>query len=95
MRISLFYNQDAGEGESLNTIRKTLERQGHTVVQVVKDDADLRQLLAMPSDLVVAAGGDGRLGRRARAGGTRDTVGDFANGDSQQHCEKRWHPLLA
>ena len=47
MRISLFYNQGAGEGESLNTIRKTLERQGHTVVQVVKDEADLRQLLAV------------------------------------------------
>ncbi len=59
MRISLFYNQDAGEGESLNSIRKTLERQGHTVVQVVKDEADLRQLLATPSDLVVAAGGHG------------------------------------
>ncbi len=66
MRISLFYNQDAGEGESLNSIRKTLERQGHTVVLVVEDEADLRQLLATPSDLVVAAGGDGSVSAVAR-----------------------------
>ena len=66
MRISLFYNPGAGEGESLNHIRKTLERQGHTVVQVVKEEADLRQLLATPTDLVVAAGGDGTVSAVAR-----------------------------
>ena len=66
MRISLFYNQGAGEGESLNHIRKTLERQGHTVVQVVEDETDLGQLLATPSDLVVAAGGDGTVSAVAR-----------------------------
>ena len=66
MKISLFYNQGAGEGESLNHIRKTLERQGHTVVQVVEDEADLGQLLATPSDLVVAAGGDGTVSAVAR-----------------------------
>jgi diacylglycerol kinase family enzyme len=66
VRISLFYNPGAGEGESLNHIRKTLERQGHTVVQVVKEEADLRQLLATPTDLVVAAGGDGTVSAVAR-----------------------------
>ena len=66
MRISLFYNQGAGEGESLDHIRKTLERQGHTVVQVVEDEADLQQLLATPSDLVVVAGGDGTVSAVAR-----------------------------
>jgi diacylglycerol kinase (ATP) len=66
VRISLFYNQGAGDGESLPRIRRTLERQGHTVVQVVQDEADLRQLLVTPTDLVVAAGGDGTVSAVAR-----------------------------
>jgi diacylglycerol kinase family enzyme len=73
VRISLFYNQGAGEGESLKQIRKTLERQGYTVVQVVKDEADLGQLLATPTDLVVAAGGDGTVSAAARVLAGRGT----------------------
>ena len=67
MRISLLHNPDAGPGVSLQTVSDMISHAGHELVRVIDKREDLAAALATPSDLVVAAGGDGTVGRAARA----------------------------
>jgi diacylglycerol kinase (ATP) len=67
VRVSLFHNDDAGEGTSLHEIRSALEHHGHELVHVVRKTSDPSAILAIPTDLVVAAGGDGTVSAVARA----------------------------
>jgi diacylglycerol kinase (ATP) len=66
MRVSLFYNPNAGDGVSLSQVHETLEQHGHELVQVVERRADSGRLLEVPCDLVVVAGGDGTVSAAAR-----------------------------
>jgi diacylglycerol kinase (ATP) len=66
MRICLYWNKTAGGGVSLQELTSVITNAGHTVERSVEDASDL------PTDLgdiecVVAAGGDGTIGRAARA----------------------------
>ena len=65
MKISLLYNADAGDGVSVETLRREFERAGHELVQVVGPDTPLHKLVEEPADVVVAAGGDGTIVRAA------------------------------
>src|SRR5262245_17508619 len=65
MRVSLFYNEGAGDGISLERIVRALHRQRHQLVCIVEKDPEA--LIRGPSDLVVAAGGDGTVSAAARA----------------------------
>jgi diacylglycerol kinase (ATP) len=67
VRVSLFYNEDAGDGAPLKHMRKAIERHGHQLVQVVEHESDAAHVLDQPSDVVVAAGGDGTVAAAARA----------------------------
>jgi diacylglycerol kinase (ATP) len=67
VKISLIYHEDAGDGVFVEHLRHLLERAGHHLVQVVERDADLESALAGPTELIVAAGGDGTVWRAARA----------------------------
>jgi diacylglycerol kinase family enzyme len=66
MKVSLFYNEDAGDGVSLDDIRELLERHGHELVHHVEGDSDAGRLLDEPSELVAVAGGDGTVAAAAR-----------------------------
>jgi diacylglycerol kinase family enzyme len=66
MKVSLFYNEDAGDGVSLYDIRELLERHGHQLVHHVERDSDAERLLDEPSELVAVAGGDGTVAAAAR-----------------------------
>ena len=66
MRISLFYNKNAGDGVPLDHIRDVIEQHGHELVQVVEKATGLDRLLEPRPDLVVAAGGDGTIARAVR-----------------------------
>ena len=67
MQISLFHNEEAGDGSSDDEIRALLSRHGHRVVQVVSDSCSVDEILETHADLVVAAGGDGTVATAARA----------------------------
>jgi diacylglycerol kinase family enzyme len=64
--VSLLHNEEAGDGVSLDHIVRALERAGHEPVCVVENAADAHELLGVPTDLVVAAGGDGTVAIAAR-----------------------------
>jgi len=66
MRISLFYNETAGDATSLEHLRGALERHGHELVQIVEKKSRVRRMLGLRTDLVVAAGGDGTVAAAAR-----------------------------
>jgi diacylglycerol kinase (ATP) len=66
VRVTVFYNEDAGDGVSPDEIRGVVERHGHELVNVVSKVAEAERLLEEPSDLVVAAGGDGTVSAVAR-----------------------------
>jgi diacylglycerol kinase family enzyme len=66
VRVSLFYNEDAGDGVSLYDIRQLLERHGHQLVHHVEKDSDVERLLDEPSEVVAVAGGDGTVAAAAR-----------------------------
>jgi diacylglycerol kinase (ATP) len=64
MKLSLFYNERAGEGITVDGICQLVKRHGHSLVQIVE-----RHNLHMPpiaGDALVAAGGDGTLAAAAR-----------------------------
>lgn len=67
VKISLLYNEKAGEGVLAANLRRELERAGHQLLHVVGKDADLMPIVSGSTDLVVAAGGDGTVWRAARA----------------------------
>ncbi len=67
MRVSLFYNEHAGDGVPLDHIRDAIEQRGHELVRVVEAArTDLERLLEERPDIVVAAGGDGTIAHAAR-----------------------------
>ncbi len=67
MRISLVYNETAGEGVSGQELRRELRVAGHRVVNVLADAGELAGVRSRSIDLVVAAGGDGTISRTAAA----------------------------
>ena len=66
MRISLLYNNNAGDGLPLDRIRDAIERHGHNLVCVVEKHTDLKRVLDERPEIVVAAGGDGTIALGAR-----------------------------
>ena len=72
MRVSVLFNDDAGEGVSSAELQQAIEGPGHEILRVMKKDADLDHVLADSPDLLVTAGGDGTVARAAiaLAGGT-------------------------
>ena len=66
MRVSLLYNENAGDGVPLDHIRDAIEQRGHELVRVVEDRTDVERLLEERPELVVAAGGDGTIAHAAR-----------------------------
>jgi diacylglycerol kinase (ATP) len=67
MRISLLYNEDAGDGLSARELGRMIERAGHKVIHELEDEADLQEVLEDAPDLVVAGGGDGTVWRAVSA----------------------------
>jgi diacylglycerol kinase (ATP) len=66
LRVSVLYNTRAGEGGTPHDLRATLAHSGHEVVCLVEKQEDAQRVLDLPSDLVVAAGGDGTVAVLAR-----------------------------
>jgi len=66
LRVTLFHNEDAGEGTSAHDLKETIERHGHTVVDVVGTSDDATRILETASDVVAASGGDGTVSSAAR-----------------------------
>ena len=66
MRVSLLYNQGAGDGVPLDRIRAAIVHHGHDLVRVVEKHDDSARLLDERPEVVVAAGGDGTVGLAAR-----------------------------
>ncbi len=68
MRITLLHNPGAGEGQDRGEklIRK-IRKAGYEVAAHSGHEVDYEAALADPGDLVVVAGGDGTVGRAARA----------------------------
>ena len=67
MKISLLYNQTAGEGISSDELKDQIERAGHDVVRTVQREADSARLFDPRVELIVAAGGDGTIASAAKA----------------------------
>ena len=67
MRVSLLYNEDAGDGLSTNNLRDEIQRLGHDVVQLVDNPAAFARTIDGSIDLAVAAGGDGTVRSAALA----------------------------
>jgi diacylglycerol kinase (ATP) len=66
VRVSLFYNKNAGDGVPLDHIREAIEQRGHELVRVVEKRTNVERLLEERPDIVVAAGGDGTIAHAAR-----------------------------
>ena len=64
MKITLVYNPTAGDGVEADELAALVEDAGHKV-RVVSRKEDWRPVVAKPTDLVVAAGGDGTIRRVA------------------------------
>jgi diacylglycerol kinase family enzyme len=67
VKISLLYNESAGEGIASDDLKDQIERGGHQVVKTVQRKEDISRVLDSPVDLVVAAGGDGTIASAAKA----------------------------
>lgn len=67
MKICLFWNRGAGEGQSLAEVTAWIEAAGHTVDRVVRDVSELPDTSHAGVDAVVAAGGDGTVAIAAKA----------------------------
>lgn len=66
MHVCLYWNKGAGGGISLQDLTKLITDAGHTVDRTVEDVSELPTDLS-DVDCVVAAGGDGTVGRAGRA----------------------------
>ena len=64
--MSLFRNENAGDGVPLGRIRDVVARHGHDLVCVVERKSEFERLLEALPDVVVAAGGDGTVAFAAR-----------------------------
>jgi diacylglycerol kinase (ATP) len=67
MRVSVLFNDDAGDGVSSVELQRAIEGAGHEILRVMNKDSDLGQVLADSPDLLVTAGGDGTVARAAIA----------------------------
>ncbi|HEX2217399.1 MAG TPA: diacylglycerol kinase family protein [Gemmatimonadales bacterium] len=68
MDVTLLVNTSAGEGDhTRGGLRRLLEAAGHRVALGRRKGKGLRRALENPGDLVVAAGGDGTVGRVMKA----------------------------
>jgi diacylglycerol kinase family enzyme len=67
MRVSVLYNEDAGDGLSSNDLRDQIERLGHDVVHLVDHPTAFARTLDDSIDLAVTAGGDGTVRNAAVA----------------------------
>jgi diacylglycerol kinase family enzyme len=66
MRISLLFNESAGDGVSSEWLCETMENNGHGPVHLI-EKSDFADVLRNSPELVVAAGGDGTVRRVAEA----------------------------
>ncbi len=67
MRVCLYWNEQAGEGISLDELSRLIEKAGHTIARVVEHGEELAQACLEPHDCLVAAGGDGTVALAGRA----------------------------
>ena len=67
MRICVFWNPTAGDRVPLATVTRAIERAGHNIVGILQKHDEVETALRMGVDVLVAAGGDGTVGRAARA----------------------------
>src|ERR1043166_7269509 len=66
MRITLFHNPKAGSAEhDKKELLEALAKAGHSVVYQSTKKGDWKKALKEPADLVLAAGGDGTIGKVA------------------------------
>ena len=67
MRIILMHNPAAGRGEhEAEDLMALLAKAGHEATYQSTKDDDFEKALARPTDLILAAGGDGTVGKVAR-----------------------------
>ena len=66
MRICLYVNETAGREPSVDELTRAIERAGHAIARVARNERELRQAVRDPIDCVVAAGGDGTVARAGR-----------------------------
>ena len=67
MRLCLFWNDNAGEGTSVDELSRLITHEGHSIVSVIEKHDALPRSLDHGVDCVVAAGGDGTVARAGRA----------------------------
>jgi diacylglycerol kinase (ATP) len=65
VKVSLLYNLNAGSGLEPDALRSTIEAAGHEVLGMVEPQTEPELRLDKRTELVVAAGGDGTVGRVA------------------------------
>ena len=61
MRISVLYNEEAGDGLSADDLRRQIQHLGHDVVHLADDAAAFARAVDDSVDLAVTAGGDGTV----------------------------------
>jgi diacylglycerol kinase (ATP) len=66
VRISLLYNDQAGDGVPLDRLRDAIARHGHELVRVASKTDEFDALLDHGPDVLAAAGGDGTIAAAAR-----------------------------
>src|SRR5882762_8183419 len=67
MRITLMHNPKAGRGKLVKKdLMAALARAGHLAIYQSTKKSDYKEALREPADLVVAAGGDGTVGKVGR-----------------------------
>lgn len=67
MRLCLFWNDNAGDGTSVDELSRLITREGHEIVSIVEKREALPRSRDLGVDCVVAAGGDGTVARAGRA----------------------------
>lgn len=70
MKITLIHNPGAGDGHDFETLVRLISDAGHDL-RYRSSKKDWKRLLDDPADLVVAAGGDGTVGKVALAAADR------------------------
>jgi diacylglycerol kinase family enzyme len=67
VRVCLYWNEQAGEGTSLDELCRMIEKAGHQIGHVIEHGEEIGQACRKPHDCLVAAGGDGTIARAGRA----------------------------